>query len=107
MIPLGKGRLKRGDTFSFCVQVVDDGDTPISGIASKLRAQVRKEDDTLISELEISETETAGVYLFRHEGSTQSWPLDKLIVDWEYRDNDIITSSDTFYITVVRDVTHD
>lgn len=101
------GRLKRGDTFSFCVAVTSD-DEPATGIASGLRSQVRKTfSSILISELSVVETSTSGTYMFRHDGSTQDWPLGQLLIDVEYTNGGIVVSSDTMSIEVIGDVTHD
>ena len=101
------GTLKRGDTFSYCAEITDNG-APITGIAAYLRSQIRKEyKGLLLSELSVSETDTPGIYQFKHDGSTQEWPLGRMLVDFEYTIGGVTKSSDTLMLTVIEDITHD
>ena len=100
-------RFKRGDTFSFTAEI-SDGESPVTGAAEKLRSQVRKKfDRKFVAELVVSETETPGTYQFLHDGSTQGWVATEHVIDIEYTDAGIVTSSDTFDLSVIEDVTHD
>ena len=98
--------IKRGDSFNFSAAITDDSDVAISGIASKLKCQIRDLDGNLITEMTITEGGTAGTYIFR-SGDTSNWAADeKLYCDIQYTDADgIIASTETFGITVREDVT--
>ncbi len=95
--------IKKGNTFAFTAVFDDNG--PVTGIANKLKAQVRDPFDKLLAELQISETGTQGTYLFRAEQNTEDWPIGQLLCDIQYSENDVVTSSETFYFNVVKDVT--
>lgn len=95
---------KRGDVFAFYATLTDNNNTPLNVTVDKLKSQIRTDDDVLISELVIELTDVVGKYLFTAL-STQSWNIGILYCDIE--NNDVIkTSSDTFAINVVKDVTH-
>jgi hypothetical protein len=98
--------LKRGDTFQYTVPFKDADGDPITGASGKLKSQIRDPAGNLITEVDISETSTAGTYLFK-VADTQDWPVDVLETDFEYTDNDVTTSSRTLFISVEKDVTHE
>ena len=99
--------LKRGDTLSVIVARKDEDGNPLTGQAEKLRSQIRTTTDKLVAEFTISETSTAGEYLFEVPSSvTQDFPLLTLSFDVEFKDLDGYTkSSDTMFIIVIKDVT--
>ena len=99
------GTVKQGDTFAFYLDLNDD-ETPVTGAAAKLKSQVRaKSNGNLIAELTITEeVSTPGRYLFKST-DTQTWPIGIQEVDIQYEDGDIVTSSETLDIKVVKDVT--
>lgn len=97
-------RIKRGETFAFYANITDDAGTPISGMADKLRSQVRNSLDELIAELTVSETQVSGQYLFE-TGPTDAWPVGDLYIDIRKDNGGRITSSPTFKIIVEREVT--
>ncbi|KMO87157.1 hypothetical protein AB840_03740 [Megasphaera cerevisiae DSM 20462] len=97
--------LKQGATLanSFSIQ---DGSTPITGIANQLKAQVRDSAGALLSTLVIAETATAGTYTMVSPDSTENWPLAGAYLDFKYTTTDgIIISSETLFIRMVREVT--
>lgn len=99
---------KRGDTFSFITTFNDSQGQPMIGIVSKLKCQVRDSKNILVCEMTIQETVTAGEYLFSVPASiTKDWPLEILYLDIEYKDNDIVTSSETMSFRVIRDITRE
>lgn len=100
------GTIKRGDTFSFTVEIKDNvTGTPLLGAADRLRCQGRDVIcSKLMVEMVISET-SSGVYLFV-ANSTQEWPK-KILFDIQYTDGDVISSSETFFLNVEEDITRD
>ena len=100
MVPV----LKKGDTFAFTA-AFEENSEPVTGIAAKLKAQVRDPYDKLITEIAIAETETLGTYLFTTEDTTEDWPVGQIYCDIQLTDGEIVTSSETFSINLVKDVT--
>jgi hypothetical protein len=97
--------IKRGDTFSFIASLKDSAGEPLTGVASKLKSQVRNKADVLYSELIITETEILGNYLFKAP-DTSAYPTGtELYLDIEYTNDGTITSSETIAVPVVKDVT--
>ena len=75
-------------------------------ILSKLKCQIRDSRNILIYEIPIQETAIAGEYLFSVPASvTKNWPLENLYLDIEYKDGDVVTSSETMSFKVIRDIT--
>ena len=99
---------KRGDTFSFITTFNDSQGQPMVDILSRLKCQIRNSKNMLIYEISIQETATAGEYLFSAPASvTRNWPLENLYLDIEYKDGDIVTSSETMSFQVIRDITRE
>ena len=96
--------IKRGDTFAFYADIKDAEGSPIEISAQNIRCQFRDNSDKLVSELTTSATDTPGKYLFTEE-STGSWPVGILQSDIELTIDGVITSSETFSISVEKDVT--
>ena len=122
---------KRGDTFQLDFTLeVNDVAADITNF--DIRAQARDSDGTLI--LEWNETNSGvnvtnaagGLFNLKSEATytstptgpnaafllaTESWPLGVMNVDIEFTDTsatpDSVSSSDTFTITVVEDITRD
>lgn len=100
-------KLKRGDTFAFTSTFTDGAGLPLTGIANKLRSQIRNVDDILIKELDITETEVDGTYLFQVL-DTKDFPIEQLKFDIQYTGFDgVIDSTPTYIIKVEEDITHD
>ena len=97
--------IKRGDTFGFSNAITeDDGVTAITGIASELKCQIRKNDE-LIEELTITEsTETPGTYVFL-AGDTSEWAITAYEMDIQRTSADTTTSTETILINIKKDVT--
>lgn len=97
--------IKRGDTFGFSNAITeDDGVTAITGIASELKCQIRKNDE-LIEELTITEsTETPGTYIFL-AGDTSEWAITAYEMDIQRTSADTTTSTETILINIEKDVT--
>jgi len=100
-------QIKRGDTFTFIVRRVDDLGNPLTGQASNLRSQIRKNDGVLLGEFIIEETVTLGDYKFNIDASiTKDFPIGNLYFDIEYTLEGVVTSSNTVTFKVEGDVTH-
>lgn len=100
--------IKRGDTLSFILRRIDEEGEPQIGIASKLKSQIRNRKDVLITEFIITETTDLGDYLFVVPANiTSSLDVGTYYFDVEYTDNDIVSSSKTEEIQVVKDITRD
>lgn len=117
---------KRGDTFQLDF-TLEANDVAVDITNFDIRAQARNAAGTLI--LEWNETNsgvnvtnaTGGLFNFKSEATysstptgqlaTESWPLGVLNVDVEFTDTsatpDSVSSSETFTITVLEDVTRD
>lgn len=92
---------KRGDTFS--LQATANGEDITTWT---IQSQIRDNSGTLISELDITKTDAAnGEYTLTHDGATSSWPLKMLYCDIQYTVGGVISSTETFRIEVVEDIT--
>lgn len=100
------GTLKQGDTFKFYATLTSAGE-PLTGATESLKSQVRGNDDYLMAELTITETATSGQYELKYTGSTQNWSEGTCLIDIQRTDSGVVVSSETFSLTVVRDVTHE
>lgn len=118
---------KRGDTFQLNFTLTDSADAAIDLTNYAIRAQARDASGTEI--LEWNETNsgvnitsaTDGEFNLKSEAAytttptgqlaTVSWPLGVLNVDIEFTDTSAtpnpVSSSDTFTITVIEDITRD
>ena len=117
---------KRGDTFQLDL-TLEANDVAVDITNYDIRAQARDAAGTLI--LEWNETNSGvnvtnaagGLFNLKSEATytstptgqldTESWPLGVMNVDIEFTDTsatpDSVSSSDTFTITVVEDITRD
>jgi hypothetical protein len=117
---------KRGDTFQLDF-TLEANEAAVDITNFDIRAQARNAAGTLI--LEWNETNsgvnvtnaTGGLFNFKSEATysstptgqlaTESWPLGVMNVDVEFTDTsatpDSVSSSETFTITVLEDVTRD
>jgi hypothetical protein len=119
---------KRGDTFQLDF-TLDENGVAVDITNYDIRAQARSADGTLI--LEWNENQSppgvnitnaaGGLFNLKSEAAytstptgqlaTESWPLGVMNVDIEFTDTsatpDSVSSSDTFTITVVEDITRD
>lgn len=95
-------KIKRGDTFAFYANFKDSAGSPIA--YENIACQIRKRDGTLLANLTITPTETTGRYLFTG-GATDTWPVGVLESDIQVVVGDKTTSSETFRIEVIKDIT--
>lgn len=108
------GTLKRGDTFAFCAQLTDTNGDPLLDAENKLRSQVRTAKDVLLAELTITaytnpitQLLVEGAYVFISVEDTSDWPTGKVYFDIQYTNNNIVVSTETVFITIVADITHE
>jgi len=92
---------KRGDTFS--LQATVNGEDITSWA---IQSQIRDNAGTLISELVVTKTDPAnGEYTIAHPSSTSTFPLKLLYCDIQYTVGGVISSTETFRIEVIEDIT--
>jgi hypothetical protein len=97
---------KRGDTFRLTANITGDSGEPITGMAAKMKSQVRNSFGELRANLVIEESSTTpGTYLFTADKSTDDWNDPALFVDIQITDDGIVKSSETIQITIEKDVT--
>jgi hypothetical protein len=103
------GDFKPGDTFGFCAIVTDESGEPVTLDAENIKSQVRDYKDNLKAELVVvKHPEDVGSYLFSAPPEvTELWPLGPLFIDIETNSSGIISSSETFKVNIVRQVTKD
>lgn len=100
--------VKKGDTLAFIVKRMDKDGNPLAGDAAKLRSQLRSSKDVLIAEMVITETETPGSYLFQVSATkTATMDVGNYVFDIQYKDGDLVKSSETFQVRIEKDVTRD
>ena len=99
---------KKGDTLAFIVKRSDKEGNPLTGDAAKLRSQLRNNKDVLIAEMTITETEVPGSYLFQVDATkTATMDVGTYVFDIQYKDGNLVKSSETFQVRVEKDVTRD
>lgn len=101
-MPNNQLKIKLGDTFATVVTFTDILGNPLIGISAKLKSQIRDQYNKLYADLTITETEL-GKYLMKTD--TTNWIVGTLLMDIQYTDLGIVTSSDTIIINVGKDVT--
>lgn len=98
---------KRGDTFELTCSLENGGnDVNITGWT--VAAQLRQSDDTLVQSLTVTVTDAAaGEFTITAANTeTDGWPIAALEVDVEFTETDgSVSSSDTFTINVIKDIT--
>lgn len=97
-------QVKRGDTFAFYVDMVDDQSEPLVIPVANIKCQIKDTLDKLIDTMAISATATPGKYLFE-AGPTVGWPTGTLLYDIKINNGGKITSTNTEQIEVIKDVT--
>jgi len=74
---------KQGATFGYKVIFTSGDGTEITGLADKLKCEVRSSANELLGTMTITETSTLGTYLFKCPDDTSSWP-PCLVTDIKY-----------------------
>lgn len=100
--------IKRGDSFLLACTYKQNGvATDVSPYT--IRSQVRDSSNALVQELSVSkanQTTNPGVFVLSG-GVTSGWPIDLLRCDIQFTENGTVRSTQTFFIPVEEDVTHD
>ncbi|WP_427112450.1 hypothetical protein [Megasphaera sueciensis] len=97
--------IKQGDTFGYPFSMADSAGNPITGIAGKLKSQIRDSFDNIISETTITETSTPGLYLLLAVNSSAGWPLSGCFTDIRYTDSQGMSDSIvTIGIRIIKEV---
>lgn len=98
---------KRGDTFELTCSLENGGnDVDITGWT--VAAQLRKTDDTLVQAMTITVTNaSAGEFIISaSDTETDDWPIENLEIDVQFTEaSGNISSSETFTINVIKDIT--
>jgi ABC-type uncharacterized transport system substrate-binding protein len=98
--------IKRGDTFAFYADFVDENSAPITGVEAYLQCQSRDANDTLKTIFTVSATDVAGKYLFTSSDTSLLTPDETIYIDIQFSKDGTTTSSETFSVLVKGDVTH-
>lgn len=98
-------KMKKGDTFSYYANVKDANGNPVIDGVDKIKSQIYNDKDIKLADLTITTTDVVGKYLFRVLNTT-TFPTDAtLFTDIQYTDGDVIVSSETMTIQILKDVT--
>ena len=97
--------MKKGDTFSYYANVKDANGKPVIDGAANIKSQIYNDKDVKLADFVITANGTTGQYLFRVL-DTIAFPSDTILyTDIQYTDGDIVVSSATMTIQVIKDVT--
>lgn len=102
--------LVHGDGFARSCTYKENG-TPASLAAVEVRAQARGSDGALVAELTVTKANqgtSPGVFVLSSpaEGySTETWPVDTIAIDIEFRSGGVLRSTERILLPVVADVT--
>jgi hypothetical protein len=100
--------VKRGDTFTLVCTYKQDG-IPTNVEQFMIRAQVRDSSDALVQALLVTKADQVtnpGVFTLS-AGIIAGWPIDLLRCDIQFSEEETVRSTQTFFIPVEEDVTHD
>lgn len=100
--------VKRGDSFILACTYKQNG-VPTSVELFNIRAQVRDSSDALVQALLVekaNQTTNPGVFVL-NAGIIDEWPIDLLRCDIQFSEGETVRSTQTFFIPVEEDVTHD
>lgn len=99
---------KRGDTFTLGASWNVNGSL-VDLSSYEIRSQVRTPTGSLVESLLVAvadqETNTGEFTISASAAQTRAWPLAALECDIEFVLDDVVVSSETFGIDVVKDVT--
>lgn len=103
-------QLKRGDTFSLgCVSYSADK-IPEDLTDFSIRSQIRSAGSSkFIAELTVAKSDQElypGEFSVTWE-ETDNWPTGKLLLDIQFTNGSVVTSSETMELFVALDITHD
>ena len=104
------GSVKRGDTLAFTAALTDSAtNAALTGATASLKCECKYTySNDILAELTISETSTAGTYLFMASAATtQTWEAHSTVMfDIQYTDAaGTVSSTESFSILIEEDVT--
>lgn len=99
-----KMSFKRGDSFSFCIDLTDAENLPLVLNVSDIKCQIRNQTNLLIDTLIVETTTVDGTYLVSAM-DTAYYPVGVAYMDLKIRENGVIASTETIEVTVEKDVT--
>lgn len=99
-----KMNFKRGDSFSYYIELTDAENLPLILDVSNIKSQIRNQSNILIDTLTIETTATNGKYLISALDTSQ-YPIGLAYMDLKIRENGVFTSTETIEVTVEKDVT--
>jgi CRISPR/Cas system type I-B associated protein Csh2 (Cas7 group RAMP superfamily) len=101
--------IKRGDTLTLQCQYTDANGVPLSLADYAIKSQIRDALDTLIAEFIVTVTDEINGRYTLSLADVDVLPVNKKDVyfDIEYRLNDVVVSTATESILVVKDITHE
>ena len=110
-IPTTLSPVKQGDTFTLACVYKENG-VAFDVTNFTIRAQLRDSTGDLILELPVSkanQTTNPGVFVLgANTPPSPPFPIDELQCDIQFSDiDDVVRSTQTFFVPVVEDVTHD
>ena len=100
-------KFKRGDTFKFTVvltELVDDVEQPLITDVANIKCQVRTATGMIVEDLNVVASVEDGEYEFS-SADTSNYPTETLEMDIEVNKDGEIGSTQTFKITVEKDIT--
>ena len=97
-------KLKRGDTFSFPIELKDLAGNPLNLAVGNIQSQVRTNNGALVDTLVITTTGTVGTYNITSL-NTLNYPVAILEIDVKIKDGATIFSTETIYLQVIKEVT--
>lgn len=98
-------QFKRGDTFLLTC-TYKDGGVATSVASLDIDSQIRNNLKALVQELTVTKSQNTGVFtLSATAEETADWPVSVLRCDVQFSEDGEVKSTQTFYITVVEDIT--
>jgi hypothetical protein len=95
---------KRGDTFSYFIELTDADNLPLVLPVEDIKCQIRTKSGSLIDSLIIETTATNGKYLVSASNTTH-YPVGNQEMDLKINENGVFTSTETVEVVVEKDVT--
>lgn len=98
--------LKRGDTFIPACTYLDANGAPADyvGLGITIKSQVRQPNGALVATLTVTPGVGTGEFTLE-SGSTQNWPIGRLLFDIQFSQGGHIFSTQTAALDVADDVT--
>lgn len=95
--------IKRGDTFIVDINLKDSNQNALDLEVDKIKSQIRLTNGELLSDVEITKN-GVGMYQLK-VADTTNWVIGIVEMDIEMTIGDVIKSSETININVLKDIT--